>query len=80
LNEKEKLIPETLKERTERIWGEMNERELIMKRVTLMSYNNMISKNLFEKDEEFNKTAKLMWDKNFEESINAPRKIWRVIM
>jgi hypothetical protein len=60
------------------IWK--NERELMMKRDRLISYSNMFSKNLFEKDEEINNATNLKWNRNYEEAINAACKIWTVII
>jgi hypothetical protein len=64
----------------ERIYGRMKGRELIMKRDILISYSNMISKNLFEKYEEINDATRLTWSKNYEEANYAGCKIWTVIM
>jgi hypothetical protein len=46
----------------------------------LISYSNVISKNLFEKDEEINNATKLMWNREYEEAIDAACKIWTKIM
>jgi hypothetical protein len=56
------------------------EHEQIERRNRLISYNNCISKNLFEKDEEINRTTKLMWNRDYQEAIDEACKIWTTIM
>jgi hypothetical protein len=77
---KEKEIPEILKEKMERVHSKLKEREIALKRDRLISYSNMVSKNLFEKDEEINNATKLIRNRNYEEAIDAAIKIWAVIM
>jgi hypothetical protein len=64
----------------ERVHEWIKERETILKRVRLISYNSMVSKKLFEKDEEITNAPNLMWNRNYEDAIEAASKIWTVIM
>jgi hypothetical protein len=60
--------------------GEINENEQKERRNRLISYGNIISKNLFENDEEINNATKLMWNRDYQEAIDAACKIWTKIM
>jgi hypothetical protein len=58
----------------------IKKRENMNKKNRLISYSNQISKNLFEKDEEINRTTQLMWNRDYEETINEACKVWTSIM
>jgi hypothetical protein len=46
----------------------------------LISYSNAVSKNLFENDEEINNATKLIWNREYQEAIDAACKVWTRIM
>jgi hypothetical protein len=55
--------------------GLINESEQKERRNRLISYSNAVSKNLFENDEEINNATKLMWNRDYQEAIDAARKV-----
>jgi hypothetical protein len=64
-----------LNERIQVVHEKIKERENMNMKNRLISYSNQISKNLFEKDEEINRTMQFMWNRDYEEAINEACKI-----
>jgi hypothetical protein len=60
--------------------GEINENDKKERRNRLISYANDLSRNLFENDEDINNATKLMWNRDYQEAIDAACKIWTTIM
>jgi hypothetical protein len=58
----------------------INESDRKEKRNRQISYSNIISKNLFENDDEINNATKLMWNREYQEAIDAAYMIWTKIM
>jgi hypothetical protein len=73
-------LPDEMLEKIQEIQEKIRKRENKIKRNRFISYSNQISKDLFEKDEDINKTTQLMWNRDYEEAVEEACKVWRTIM
>jgi hypothetical protein len=80
MNKNGEIVQENWMERISIVQGMINENKQKERRNRLISYSNIISKNLFENDEEINEATKLMWNRDYQEAIDAAYKIWTKIM
>jgi hypothetical protein len=70
------LMKEKWMDRISILQGLINENDQKERRNRLVSYSNVISKNHFENDEDINKATRLMWNRKYQEAIDAAYRIW----
>jgi hypothetical protein len=66
--------------RIEEVKENIKNNEDAEKRKRLMSNQNQVSRNLFMEDEEINNATKLMWNRDYQEAVDAACKVWTRIM
>jgi hypothetical protein len=75
VGKRNEVMKEDWVRRIEEVKESIKKNDDLEKRNRLMSNQNQNSRNLFEEDEDINRATKLMWNKDFQEAIDAASMI-----